>query len=191
VTTPGPLRKDYRDAIALIARAAGALVRRGISAPILVGGAAAEFYTGGAITTGDFDFVTAYRDEFFQELEAVGFERAGTGQVQRALFHPVSGLSVEVVSGSLMDGRADLTRVLTVKFRDGDLRIVSIEDMIADRVGQALAGPRIDPRMQEQAISLYRLAGSIDRAYLDKRIVQDSVDQATIATLEAWDSASR
>ncbi|MBV9833909.1 MAG: hypothetical protein JO055_05860 [Alphaproteobacteria bacterium] len=63
--------------------------------------------------------------------------------------------------------------------------------MIADRVGQALAGPRLDPRMQEQAVSLYRLAGNLDRAYLDKRIAQDSVDQATIATLEAWDRAGR
>jgi len=106
--------------------------------------------------------VTAYRDEFFQELEAVGFEPARSGRIQRALSHPTSGLSVEVVSGILMDGRADSARVLTVKFRDGDLRIVSVEGMIADRVGQALAGPRIDPRMQEQAISLYRLAGSID-----------------------------
>jgi len=191
VTTLGALRKEYREAIALIAQAAGALVRRGISPPILVGGAAAEFYTGGAITTGDFDFVTAYRDEFFAELEAVGFERAGTGRIQRALFHPTSGLSVEVVSGILMDGRADPARILTVKFRDGDLRIVSVEDMIADRVGQALAGPRIDTRMQEQAVSLYRLAGRVDRSYLDKRIAQDSVNQATVVTLEAWDRASR
>jgi hypothetical protein len=187
----GPLRKEYRDAIALIAKAAGALVRRGISTPILVGGAAAEFYTGGAITTGDFDFVTAYRDEFFQELEAVGFRRAGPAQIQRALFHPSSGLSVEVVGGALMDGRADPSRVLTVRFSDGDLRIVSVEDMIADRVGQALAGPRIDPRMRDQAVALYRLAGGIDRAYLDRRIAQDSVDQATVETLEAWDRASR
>lgn len=183
----GPLRKEYPDAIALIAKAAGALVRRGFSTPVLVGGAAAEFYTGGAITTGDFDFVTAYRDEFFQELEAVGFRRAGPAQIQRALFHPASGLSVEVVSSSLMDGRADPSRVLTVRFKDGDPRIVSVEDMIADRVGQALAGPR----MQEQAVSLYRLAGGIDRAYLDKRIVQDSVNQAAVETLQAWDRASR
>lgn len=156
---------------------------------MLVGGAAAEFYTGGAITTGDFDFVTAYREEFFHELEAVGFKRAGPGQIQRALFHPATGLSVEVVSGALMDGRADPERILTVKFRDGDLRIVSVEDMIADRVGQALAGPRIDLRMKEQALSLYRLAGAIDRTYLDKRIAQDSVNQATLETLESWNRA--
>ncbi len=174
-TSPS-LRAEYREAIALIARAVAALERRNIRSPILVGGAAVEFYTGGAITTGDFDFVTPYREEFFEELERVGFRRPGQGEISRALFHPSSGISVEVVSGQLMDGRADNERLVVVRLRDGALRVIPIEDVIADRIGQALAGSRIDERMRNQAIRLYQLAGGVDRSYLDRRIAEEASD---------------
>lgn len=57
----------------LLSRAIGNMRRRGLTPPILVGGAAVEFCTGGAVTTGDFDFVTPLQDEFFRELERSDF----------------------------------------------------------------------------------------------------------------------
>jgi hypothetical protein len=185
-TTSQGLRPEYREAITLIARAVADLEKRGIQSPILVGGAAVEFYTGGAITTGDFDFVTPYQQEFFEELERVGFRRPRQGEMARARFHPTSGISVEVVSGQLMDGRADRERLVVVRFRDGALRVIPVEDAIADRVGQALAGPRPDDRMRNQAVRLYQLAAGIDLSYLERRLKEESSGRASLATLEAW-----
>jgi hypothetical protein len=179
-------RKLFQEAIELIARAAAALEKRGIEPPILVGGAAVELFTASTVTTGDFDLVTPYRDEFFEELLKVGFRRPMGREVRRALFHDETGFSVEIVGGHLLDGRADRSRITRIEFRDGGLRLVPIEDMIADRMGQAFAGPRRDQSMRDQAVWLYRFANACDRAYLDRRIREETANEATAATLEAW-----
>lgn len=48
-------RPEFREALGLLGKAVENMRRRGLTSPILVGGAAVEFYTGGAVTTGDFD----------------------------------------------------------------------------------------------------------------------------------------
>ncbi len=107
-----PLRPEFKAALALLASATERLVAKGFPAPILVGGAAVELYTGGAVTSGDFDFVSPWRDEFFAELKAVGFEHPKTvGWLERSLLHPRLDLAVQVVSRPLMDGNADPDRV--------------------------------------------------------------------------------
>ena len=76
-------RPEFRDALGLLGKAMENMRLRGLTSPILVGGAAVEFYTGGAVTTGDFDFVTPLQDEFFQELENVGFRRPERSRPRR------------------------------------------------------------------------------------------------------------
>jgi hypothetical protein len=87
-------RALFQEAIELIARAAAALEKRGIAPPILVGGAAVELFTASTVTTGDFDMVTPYREEFFEELLQVGFRRPTGGETGRALFHDGTGFGV-------------------------------------------------------------------------------------------------
>ena len=50
-----PYRPEFEAALRLFARVSEAMVARGLSRPILVGGAAVEYYSGSAVTTGDFD----------------------------------------------------------------------------------------------------------------------------------------
>ena len=50
-------RPEFREALTWLGRAVENMRRQGLTPPILVGGAAVEFYTGRAVTTGDFDFV--------------------------------------------------------------------------------------------------------------------------------------
>jgi len=182
-------RPAFREALTLFAKAIQRLEARGVEAPILVGGAAVEFFTGGQITSGDFDFVSARKDEFFAELLKVGFIRPqGPGWLDRSLFHPGLGFGVQVVSGQLMDGQAERSRIVIVRLPGGagETRLIPLEDLIADRMAQALAGPRIEKDMQNQSVSLYRLAENLDRDYLDRRIKTETGNAATLATLLAW-----
>lgn len=46
---------EFEAALVLFARISEAMTKRGLPRPVLVGGAAAEFYSSSALTTGDFD----------------------------------------------------------------------------------------------------------------------------------------
>lgn len=77
-------RPEFIEAFLLIADAVEEMFAKGLSRPVLVGGAAVELWTGSALVSGDFDFVTEHRVEFEEALLRRGFERPhGVGQLMR------------------------------------------------------------------------------------------------------------
>ena len=156
---------------------------RGYDAPILVGGAAVEIYSNSAISTGDFDIVTARQEEFEEELQRLGFIRpSGPGKATRGWIHPDFLLGFEVVSSTLLDGMADRGRVALIDLDvDGYASIVSIEDMIADRMGQYASGTA--PDMLEQARRLFILHADADLDYMEVRIRYESAGDYGVYTL--------
>jgi len=66
-------RPEFIAALEVFARISNALDERGFRPPILVGGAAVELYTEGAVATGDFDVVTVEQDAFELVLREHGF----------------------------------------------------------------------------------------------------------------------
>jgi hypothetical protein len=165
-------RPEYLQALALFARACEDFVKNGYPRPVLVGGGAVEFHTGGAVVSGDFDFVAAARQAFEETLISYGFKREDrAGRLLRGLYHPELGLGAEIVSKPLFDGLSDVHRVQLVEIVDGKaVAIAPIEDLIADRMGQYLSTSNRVPEMLDQAIKLLRLADRLDADYLDKRI---------------------
>ena len=126
-----------------------------------------EFYTGSAITTGDFDIVTARQEELEEELRRNGFTKpVGIGHTPLGWVHPELRLGFEVVSATLLDGQADRARVRLIDTgEDGVVSFVSLEDMIADRMGQYASGTA--PEMLYQARALFALYPDADRDYMD------------------------
>jgi hypothetical protein len=186
-----PLRPKFREALGLIATAIERLQARGFEAPILVGGAAVELLTGSAVTSADFDFVSPWKDEFFEELQKVGFERpTKPGWLRNSLYHPRLNFGLQVVSGVLMDGHTDRTRIKVFEV-GGKVRVTPVEDLIADRMAQALAGRTIREDMKNQAVRVYQLAGKVDEDYLDGRIRSETANEASLATLKAWSDDGR
>jgi hypothetical protein len=178
-------RPEYVGALTLLAKACDDLARNGYERPVLVGGGAVEFHTGGDIVSGDFDFVTAEQRAFEQALVSYGFRRENrAGRLLRGLYHPELGLGVEVVGGQLFDGLSDVRRVQLVEIIDGKaVAIAPIEDLIADRMGQYLSTPNHVPEMLDQAVKLFQLADRLDEAYLDKRIRDETGGELGLANL--------
>lgn len=178
-------RPEFEAALRAFARASEAMKQEGFAAPILVGGAAAELYSGSAITTGDFDVVTGLQDSFEEALRNQGFTGpAGPGHSPLGWIHADLRLGFEVVSDTLLDGLADRERVQLVEFDpDGTIAVISLEDMIADRMGQFASGAA--PEMLGQARTLFALHPDADRAYLDRRIHEETSGDYGIASLEA------
>jgi len=149
---------------------------------VIVGGAAAAIYTAGDISTGDIDVIAGNDTAFARALQEEGFvtERR-QARLLGGYYHPdLPAYGVEQVSGPLFDGRADPHRNLKVTVQGhGALVLPSAEDMIADRLAQHSVYAGSD-EMLRQALMIYRLADSIDDAYLRRRVLEEGGDVALL-----------
>ncbi len=144
---------------------------RGLPRPILVGGGAVEYYSGSAIMTGDIDVTIGAQHALEEELQRIGFIRpSGPGKLTRGWIHPDLGLGFEVVASVPFNGASDPDRLRLIEnFGDGSaFAIISVEDLIADRMGQYSSGTA--PELLDQARELLRLHADADRDYLDRRV---------------------
>jgi hypothetical protein len=171
-----PWRAEFLEALQLLARASERLSERGLPRPVLVGGGAVEFYSGSALMTGDIDVTTPVQPELEEELRRLGFVRpSGAGVSLRGWIHPAIGLGFEIVGSSPMGGGIDPARLRLVApiGETARFRILSVEDLIADRMGQYASGSA--PEMLGQAQALLRLYPNADHAYLDRRVREETV----------------
>ncbi len=95
-------------------------------APVLVGGAAVEILTGGAYTTGDFDFVGSVPTSVRNILEENGFNKSG-----RHWIHEAAQIFLEF-PGDALDPKERRFQFNAFGF---ELLLVSIEDLLIDRLG--------------------------------------------------------
>jgi hypothetical protein len=160
-------RPEYEAALRLFAKVSEAMKAKGLRAPVLVGGAAVELYSGSAVTTGDFDIVTPRQSEFEALLEEHGFV----------------GLGFEVVGSTVLDGNSDVERLQLIDAgQDGVAQVISVEDIIADRMGQFASGTA--PEMLEQAQKLFALYPDADKVYMETRIRQETDGSYGVENLE-------
>ena len=170
-------RPEFEAALRLFARISEGMAARGLPRPILVGGAAAEFWSTSALATGDFDICTPVQPELEEEMQRFGFIRpSGPGSLTRGWIHPEMKLGFEVVADAPMDGNVDAAHVRLVRpvGESALFRVISVEDLIADRMGQYASGAARD--RLDQARILLALHPDADLAYLERRIREESGD---------------
>jgi predicted nucleotidyltransferase len=108
-----------------IAAAIASALRQIDQEPVLVGGAAVEFYSKGAYTTRDIDMVAPGGPELKDVMTKLGFERIG-----KDFTHKTLNVYIEFPAETL--GAGERTNIIEV---DGvELEIVSLEDLIIDRL---------------------------------------------------------
>lgn len=182
---PSPWRPAFLAALRLLARVSEAMVARGFLPPVLVGGGAVEVFSSSMIATGDIDVAVIRQDVFEEELKRLGFVRpSGPGVATRGWIHPELALGFEVVSDRLLDGMADRDRVRIFAIGDsGNVQVIAVEDIIADRVGQFSSGTA--PDMLEQARMLGRLFVDLDFDYMERRIREETANSYGVDILTA------
>lgn len=180
-----PWRPEFVAGLELLAVVSSKMAQRGYDRPVLVGGAAVELYSGGIVATGDFDMVVARDDVLEQIFIETGFERPrGPGIATRGWVYRDLRVGFEIVDTILLDGAADRSRVRMFSVAGGDVfEIISVEDLIADRMGQYASGTGKD--LLEQARTLFDLSDKIDMDYLEKRIREETSNEHGIATLHS------
>lgn len=178
-------RAPFEAALRMFATVSEALRATGQPRPILVGGAAVEYWSGSAVSTGDFDLCSPVQEEVEAVLREHGFIRpSGPGNATRGWIHPELVLGFEVVGRVPLDGLVPRERIMLIDdFAPGSsFAILGVEDLIADRMGQYASGTA--PDRIEQARLLYRLHSSLDRAYLEQRIRQESAGDHGVDDLD-------
>jgi hypothetical protein len=133
--------------------------------PILVGGSAVSFYTGGNYATQDID-LTYSSSRLNEVLLPAGFYRDG-----RYWVHEELDLLVECPGSDRPE------RILDLKLQNGDhVYISSIEDMIVDRLcGFAFWDSPSDGQWARMMLETSAEALSIDWEYLEKRAQVEGV----------------
>lgn len=168
-------RPEFEAALRLFARVSEAMDRRGLPRPVLVGGAAAELYSTSALTTGDFDFCSPCQAELEDEMQRFGFIRpSGAGSMLKGWIHPELQLGFETVADVPMDGNVDRAHIRLVKpiGESALFRVISVEDLIADRMGQYASGTARDRLYQAQL--LLSLHPDADMEYLEHRVREET-----------------
>jgi predicted nucleotidyltransferase len=117
--------------------------------PVVIGGAAVEFYTRNWYATGDIDLAIHKdrRDAFYDVMREAGFEKTGRMWIREDL-----GLYLEI-PGDLED--IDTEKVTRVEVDQSYAYVVGLEDIIFDRVQAAKHWK--SPRDQEQAVRMASL----------------------------------
>ena len=103
----------------------------------------------------------------------------------KGLVHPDLKLGFEVVASTPMDGNIDAAHIHLVEpiGETALFRIISVEDLIADRMGQYASGTahgRLD-----QARILFSLHPDADLDYLERRIREESMGDYGVEDLQA------
>jgi hypothetical protein len=177
-------RAEFLKALELFARLSEAMSARGLPRPILVGGGAAEYYSASALMTGDIDVASPVQPELEEELQRLGFVRpSGPGRSLRGWIYPELGLGFEVVASTPMDGSVDAAHVLLIEelIEGASFAIISVEDLIADRMGQFASGTA--PEMLGQARQLMNLHPEADIDYLERRIREETAGEHGVEDL--------
>jgi len=147
--------------------------------PVLVGGAAVEFYTQGGYSTSDIDMIAEGGRELARVMEELGFEKIGKDYLHRKL-----KIYVEFPGRYLKESE----KSLKVKIRGNELSIISIEDLIVDRLNAF--------KFWQSAIDginamLLLEMGDLDIDHLHSRADQDDVRDALEAVRQIREEVIR
>jgi len=147
------------------------VVRRGGKQPIIVGGQAVEIYTQGSYTTGDIDIKAP-----FEITEAIlkewGFDKAGRPWLNREL-----NIYLDWLGSSLEEGEEAEKKAAIIKItEDLEIRVISIEDLVIDRLGAFKWWGDTDSLMWAKV--LIRVKKSIDS--LDEAYIRDRAKKADL-----------
>ncbi len=131
--------------------------------PILVGGSAVEFYTRGTCKSIDIDLL-GDRDSLIPVLDEMGFSKSG-----RHWFY-TKDVGIEIV-GNSAEGR----RVNEILHEGKPIRVLSIEDLIVDRLNACKHWKSQYDCEQAQILSeVY--SNKLDMEYLKKRMKEEDLE---------------
>ncbi len=144
--------------------------KRGGNEPVVVGGFSVELYTQGSYTTGDID-IKAQKDILEELLQEWGFIKKG-----RVWFNEELDIYIDWLGSSLDEGPQAEQRLNTVIVgEDLEIKVISIEDLIIDRLNAARFWKDEDSLMWAKVLIKVKEATGepLDIEYLKERALKE------------------
>jgi hypothetical protein len=189
-------RADFLGALDLLAEA-GARLPFGVPDPVLCGGSAVEFYTGGLWSTEDLEVIGGDTRSLTSELFAVGFRWSDRSRyAERGLWHPELEIGIDFVEAREPLSVAEQSNRLVVGLDHhpsglsdvASLKVVGIEDLIAQQAGCWLmdGAPSGALAIRLQALmGLGRdgVGGPFGAGYLQRRLALETKGEVVVEVL--------
>lgn len=163
--------RDVENPLELQLRVAAVLstLLREYGEPVVVGGSAVSFYTGGAYLSRDVDLVTEADGRVLRQLlQAVGFQRRGGAWV-----HGELDVVVDFPAPPLA---GDPARAVRVHTQDGPVTVIGLEDLLVDRLNAAVHWG--DSEAREWCVTMLAAHPDADTEYLRRRAQEEGVHKA-------------
>ncbi len=177
----GKIERGFQRNIYVMSILTERLEEEGIT-PVVIGGAAVEFYTRDWYSTGDIDLAIdkSKRDEFYEVMEDLGFKKEGRMWAREDL-----NLYVEI-PGDIKD--IDEERLTEVETEAGRAYLIGLEDIIFDRIQAAKHWESKSDR--EQAVRMgTSFYDDIDWDYVRKRCKKELSEGMLDEVLEEIEDA--
>ncbi len=173
------IEDETRRRAVFIALLSAEMSNRGAESPIVVGGEAVELYTQGRYTTGDIDLKG--RKEI---LEAILMEWDFVKQ-GRIWVSKDYGIYIDWLGGSLDEGAEAESRTNIIALDDdNEIRVVSMEDLIIDRLCAAKYWNDQDSLMWAKTLmEILGKTGGMDTQYLSVRAEKEQVTDLLLPML--------
>lgn len=157
-----------------IALISSEIKKLGGNPPIVVGGEALEIYTQGSYTTGDID-IKAPKELISRVLQNFNFKNVGRLWINEEL-----DIYIDWLGDSLDEGKEAEDRVVEIELSEGlYLRVISIEDLIIDRLNAYKRWSDQDSKMWVEI--LFEIADSINHSidwqYLKRRSSEENIEE--------------
>jgi hypothetical protein len=188
-----PRRKSFLSALELLAQA-GARLPFGVPDPVLWGGSAMELYTGGLWPAADLEVIGSDARLLTSELFAVGFRWSDRPRhAERGLWHRELDIGIDIIEARAVPSVAEQSNTLVVVLDldpsgstdEASLKVVGIEDLIAQQVGCWLRDGAPSGALAAQVQALVGLGqegvgGPFAASYLQRRLARETDGEVVV-----------
>lgn len=186
-------RRNFLGALELLAQAVARLPF-GVPDPVLWGGSAVELYTGGLWPAADIEVVGSDARLLTFELFAAGFRWCDRPRhAERGLWHPALDIGIDIIESRAAPSVAVQANALIVALDldpsgptdEASLKVVGIEDLIAQQVGCWLRDGASAGALAAQVQALVGLGqdgagGPFGASYLQRRLARETDGEVVV-----------
>ena len=172
------LPKEFNEGLKLLALLSRRMREAGAAEPIVTGASAVEIHSNGAFPSSDIEITVQDIQLCATELGRIGFQADDPNSARHRFWNDDLWIGIRISARVPFKGKALSARQASFETGCGPVRVVSLEDTIAELVAAFDANPRQEQDRLERARQLFKGAGALNRPYLDLRLRDETLGRS-------------